>query len=531
MPYWKSTSKGSRQLENFSLATNQNSSNSGQGEFYEMEIGVVLDIVLDDTHPIFTKGDKSNVKIDPNRWPVDVNNQIANNTDIDYTWIGRALIRPLVSNPNTDKNKLPWAFPLDNNLSEYPLINETVILIVQGDKLYYTRKLNYHNWPNNNLDFSINNTISGKENTEFLSSEPYVGKQESIIKAPTKDILKKNTGYKGYAGKYFVANNRIRTVRRYEGDLLIESRHGQTIHMTAYDSNRENDIGDKKNADYAGGFGNPMILIRNRQRPILKSGQTLSLNGPNPATISGTVQEKNVGGYIEEDINHDGSSIHITSGQTISEWVTTCYKRMFGDTKGEEVVKYRGISKFKYPELSGDQIIIQSNRLVLSSRYGETFHYSKKRYGIVTDNEYTLDAHGQMVMTTHTKTVINSPAIYLGEYDQTGEPALLGQTAVNWMYELCNWLLEHTHWYIHSHVDAGKESPSQTQLPVQVQRLILLRDRLHTLMSRRVFITGGGFAPGQDGSSIPNEPDPIKINTSTGTGVPGEWNGKNYRSS
>lgn len=529
MSYWKSTSKGSRQLDHFSLATNQNSNTSGQGEFYEMELGVVLDIVLDDKHPIFTKGNKSNIKIDPNRWPVDVNNQLANDSDIDYTWIGRALIRPVISNPNIDKDKLPWAFPIDNNLSEYPLVNETVILIVQGDKLYYTRKLNYHNWTNNNLDFSINDTVSGKSNTEFLSSEPYTGKTESIIKAPTKDILQKNTGYKGYAGKYFAANNRIRTVRRYEGDLLIESRHGQTIHMTAYDSNRDNDTGDKKNVDYIGGFGNPMILIRNKQRPILKYGQTISLTGPSPATISGTVQEKNVGGYIEEDINHDGSSIHITTGQTISKWVTTCYKRMFGDTKGEEVSGYQGPSKFRYPTLSGDQIVIQSDRLILSARYGEIFNYSKKRYGIVTDNEYTVDAHGQVIITTHTKTVINSPAIYLGEYDQTGEPALLGQTSVNWLYELCNWLLEHTHWAIHSHIDAGKESPSKTQLPVQVQKLILLRDKLHTIMSKRVFITGGGFAPGQDGAVIPNETDPTKINVFNGSGIPGGWKSDNYR--
>ena len=99
---------------------------------------------------------------------------------------------------------------------------------------------------------------------------------------------------------------------------------------------------------------------------------------------------------------------------------------------------FRGNSSFQYPVLNGDQIVINTDRLILSSRYGEPFHYSKKRYGIVTDNEYTLDAHQQIVLTTNAKTVINSPAIYLGQYDQTGEPALLGQTTVNWLYQLCN---------------------------------------------------------------------------------------------
>jgi hypothetical protein len=352
---------------------------------------------------------------------------------------------------------------------------------------------------------------------------------ESVLKAPSKEMLQENSGYHGFAGKYFVANHKIRTVKRFEGDFLIESRHGQTIHLTAYDSKRENDIGDPNYKDYKNG-GNPMILIRNRQRPLLSEGTSLSLhNSPNPATIRGSKQEKNVGGYIEENINHDGSSIHITCGKTISEWVTTCYKKMFGN--GEENSKFDGETTFKYPILNGDQVVINSDRLVFSARYNEMMQFSKKRFSIVTDNEYTIDSHQQIVLTTNTKTVINSPAIYLGEYDMTNEPALLGQTTVNWLYDMCNWLLEHTHWYKHSHVDAGEESPSQTQLPVQIKQLMALRDKLHTLMSRRVFVTGGGFAPGQNGGSIPDGTAPTKISVATGNGVPGGWKGTNYRKS
>jgi hypothetical protein len=530
MAYWKTISKNTRTLDSFGLST---SNSIGQGsspsEFYELELGVVLDIVLDENHPLFTKGEKQHVKVDKNRWPADLLDLLADTDDIDYTWIGRALIRPVVSEKLTEKDQLVWAYPLESNISEYPLINEIVVLSTFGGKLYYSRKVNYHNWPNNNLDFDANTSISGEPLTELYSNQPYTGRKLSIIKAKTSEILSGNTGYQGYAGKYFVANNKIRTVKRFEGDLLIESRHGQSIHMTAYDSNRVNDVGDPKNKDYKDG-GNPMILIRNRQRPLLKDGQQLSLhNSPNPATVRGTKLEKNVGGYLEENINHDGSSIHITCGQTVSGWVTTCYKKMFG--MGEEVAKFAGTSTFKYPTLDGDQIVINTDRLIFSSRYGETLHFSKKRYGIVTDNEYTVDAHQQIVLTTNTKTVINSPAIYLGEYDQTNEPVLLGQTVVNWLYELCNWLLAHIHWYHHSHTDAGKESPSQTQTPVQVQQLIALRNTLKTLLSKRVFVTGGGLAPGQDGGTIPNGTSPTKINVGSGTGVPGRWKGDNYRAS
>lgn len=529
MSYWNTSAKNSRTLDSFGLGSSQ-SGGSTSGEFHELELGVVLDIVLDDKHPVLTQGEKLHRLIDADRWPVNLLDQKADpKVDVDYTWIGRALIRPIVSEKSTDKDQLVWAYPMENNFSEYPLINETVVISVFNGKTYYSRKVNYHNWPNNNLDFAINNLVSGKPNTELYSNVPYSGSKESILKAQTTEILQGNTGYKGYAGKYFVANNKIRTIKRFEGDLLLESRHGQTIHMSAYDANRSNDIGIPNNKDYKDG-GNPMIIIRNRQRPLLKEGQKLSLNhSPNPSTITGTKFEKNTGGFLEENINHDGSSIYITSGQTISSWVTTCYKKMFG--VGEEVSKFAGKSAFKFPILNGDQIVINTDRMILSSRYAEMMQFSKKRFAIVTDNEYTVDAHQQIVLTTNTKTVINSPAIYLGEYDMTSEPALLGQTAVNWLYELCNWLLAHTHWYKHSHEDAGKESPSQTQLPVQQQQLIALRDKLHTLMSRRVFVTGGGLAPGQNGGTITDGTEPVKISVGSGAGVPGEWKGKNYRPS
>ena len=493
MSYFKSHNKNVKSLDNFGI----NHSHSAkqlpvQMEFYELELGTVLDVIIDDTHPFFTKGAQTFNQIDSARWPVDINNKPALSTDIDYSWIGRALIRPVVSGKNINKNALIWAYPLESNISEYPLIYETVVLSQFNGKTFYSKKVNYHNWANNNLDFGIDST--NPSNTELFSNAQYTGTKKSVTNADGTN------GYSGYAGKYFVANNRIRNLKRYEGDLAIESRFGQSIHFSSYDSNRKNDIGSSLYSDYSNS-GNPMILIRNRQRPILQEGKELTLhNSPNDAKIIGTKFEKNVGGFIGEDINHDGSSIHITSGQTKSNFVTTCYKQMFGN--GEEVSAFEGITSFKYPTLSGDQIIINSDRLILSSRYGETFHYSKKRYGIVTDSEFTIDSHDQIVITTNLKTVINSPFIFLGEYDQTGEPALLGQTTVNWLFEMCNWMLAHTHWYKHSHPNTGDPTPEQTQLSVQQQRLMSLQSSLQTLLSRRVFLTGGGYAPGQDGVQI-----------------------------
>jgi len=517
MAYWKDSPKNTRPLDSFGLATNHTAAKGGNREFHELELGVVLDIVYDLSHPIYSGAHPMQTSIDEERWPVDLTGAPPSQGDPDLTWVGRCLVRPLVSGKITKKDQLKWAYPIENNFSEYPLINETVMLYESsdGNRLYYSKVVNFRNWPNNNLDFTIEGATSGTENTILFGGDsPYTG----LIKSQTN--WKGDVGRIGYAGKYYYANPKIRTVHRFEGDTILESRHGSEVIMKAFDKTRDNDSGAYP--DYVNS-GNPMLILRNRQRKLLKVEEKLSLkHSPNPATVVGTIEEKNVGGYLDENINHDGASVYMTCGQTVSEWVTTCYKRMFHDQKDEEVIKFRGPSTFVYPSpMQGDQIVINSDRLVFSARYEEILSYSKKRYGICTDNEFTVDAHQQIVLTTHTKTVLNSPAIYLGELDNTNEPALLGQTTVNWLYELCNWLINHTHWHYHVHpdavtrdgepVDTKPESPTQTQIPVQIQTLIRMRDALHNLLSRRVFLTGGGYAPGQNGASITEGTPPTKI--------------------
>jgi hypothetical protein len=251
-----------------------------------------------------------------------------------------------------------------------------------------------------------------------------------------------------------------------------------------------------------------MILIRNRQHPLDKSKLLNS--------------EINVGGYITEDINSDGSAIHITSGLTQSRFFQTTLKSIF--TKG---------SGWKFPPLVGDQIVINSDRLVFSAKANEIMHFSKKRYMIVTDDEYVLDAQKQIVLNTNNKTVINSPAIYLGEYNNTNEPAVLGQSLVDWLFDICNWMLMHTH--EHMHVHNPHTSPPMTKAPKDFPvdpmtiQLILLRDRLHSLLSRRVFLTGGGYAPGFNGVGT----DSVQIKNTTGetspAGIPGGWHGRTRR--
>ena len=492
---------------------------------------------MDETHPEIVN--KRHL-VDSRNIPQNYKGDESTNKDIDYTYIGACKVRLCFSQQGLEKEKLSWAFPMESTgIVEYPLLNEVVIIVKYLDKLFYTRKLNLNGFVNQESNFRLESFYGNNTGNKDLVSDDDI-KTEAVDGPKSLNAHKKiaNNQVKGVLGSYFLSNSKIRKLKRYEGDTVFESRHGQSIRFSAYDNIRENDKGFY--SDYKGdptvnasneGCGNPMVLIRNRQRK-LSLDKPILVHPKLPAIPAITDSQKNVGGLIEEDINHDGSSIYITSGLTKSKWRTTCYKSIFQQGKEEQpLFSPNGSTAYNFDaeNLKGDQIVINTDRLILSSRFGETLHFSKERYGIVTDSEYTVDAHDQIVITTNNKTVINSPAIYLGQYGQTNEPVLLGQTTVDWMYDLCNWLLNHVHWYNHIHPKTGNANPNKTQESVQDQQLKFLRDNLDKLMSRRVFVTGGGYAPGVDGvtpEGFKNATEPVSVNVVSGEGLPGEFKGK-----
>jgi hypothetical protein len=524
------------------------------------QLAVVVDIILNDQHPFFNNYPNSEasqlaIRINQTQIPVNYKNEVPNSNDIDYSYVGRAKIRILELESKSPVEKLPWAIPLDNTITQYPLINEQVLVIKISDNYFYTKPFNRYNFLGTNSDFLTELSNS----SDYKSATPVNPDlhRKSYLSHPFFKSLTKT----GYLGEYFIANPFIRSVRKFEGDTTIESRFGQSIRFTAYDNNRFND--KSINSSYTldantfaessnGGYGNPRFILRNRQRNIALD-RPQQLHPKLPAIPVITDREKNYGGQIEEDINNDGSTIEINSGQVTTKWVTTTYKKMFGITRDREPTEEQplynpiGSTTFEFPVLSGDQVIINTDRIILSSRFAETLHFSKLRYGIVTDNEYTVDANDKIVLTTNNVACINSPQIFLGQYGETNEPALLGQTTVDWLYDLCNWLLDHVHWYHHvhphphSHNNAGRidkintedATPDQTQISVQQIKLGLLRDSLHKILSRRVFVTGGGYAPGSNGvkpiGSGGECKDPVEINTITGEGVVSDFKGRNRR--
>lgn len=472
-------------------------------QFFQFEPAVVLDVILDESHPYIQETQISEITTPPRF------DGSSHNDELDFSLIGHVRARLLYSEKGASALVTKWIAPLHPTFTEIPLINEIVHVVDIRGKLYYTQRIFHDSRLNYSGDFSAELRASDGFGRPLSTDSEEESKSELegpriTVTYGEKDSLKNY----GVGGQYFTFNDKIRRLKRYEGDLIIESRFGQSIRFGAYDENRENDVGldeydDYKTkgeklsvsgVDFDGGKGNPFILIRNRQKVDPEKSNHF---------YSTTV----------EDINLDGSSIQLTSGLTESKLKffsqqegSHFKKRIFSNSATEEQPGFSpsGATSWTTPQLIGDQISIFSDRILIGSRSEETLIFSKNRLGLKSDSEFTVDSHQQIVLTTNEKTVINSPFVYLGEYNQTREPAVLGETLIEWLYDLGEWLKNHTHYYQHTHIgpSAGKPQPDKTQTPVQISALENLIQKLPTTLSKRVFITGGGYAQGQDGASV-----------------------------
>ena len=127
-----------------------------------------------------------------------------------------------------------------------------------------------------------------------------------------------------------------------------------------------------------------------------------------------------------------------------------------------------------------NQIILSSERILLSARTQEVGIFAKKKFFITTDSEITLDSKEKFVVRTDTHTSVVSPTVHLGEYITRNHPVLKGDVAMGWLGGLCGWLQSHVH----------HDPYITTSVSAQQGTLAGLKASLPTLLSTRVFIAG-----------------------------------------
>ena len=98
----------------------------------------------------------------------------------------------------------------------------------------------------------------------------------------------------------------------------------------------------------------------------------------------------------KEDINRDGSIIAITSDKFQLGFVPGKI-----DDKGKGNFETKPESFENYPDkLIGDQILLNSGRIILSAKSGEMLFYSKKNYGFISDGGLSIDNKGGIDVST-----------------------------------------------------------------------------------------------------------------------------------
>jgi hypothetical protein len=259
-------------------------------------------------------------------------------------------------------------------------------MIIKNSDEYFWMPYTIGQYPNYREDYKTTEATAEKDLPKSSNDSKQKDYKESQ-NTPNNQGNQKESEKKEYKVK-----EKIKFLKPKEGDTIIQGRVGNTIRFS--ESFLVNEENPKEPS--------PSIIIRNRQNDVL--------------------DDKKIGELVEEDINKDGSSIYI-----VSKNVKVPYKHttILKEKKGFK----------EYPsdaKLNGDQIFVNSDRILLSAKVNEFIIFGKGNTGIITDGNFSVDAakeiylHNEKDITIHSKgsnkIYLNSDGggkIYLGK--DTGE--------------------------------------------------------------------------------------------------------------
>jgi hypothetical protein len=343
-----------------------------------------------------------------------------------------------------------YAFPFDKNNFTYPIEGETVIVLeIENEHFWlpYSTTL----YPNYREDYKTSESSKErkpeKSNTKSTAKDYKEIKQTGTTNTPPPAKKSETKKYK--------VNEKIKFLKPKEGDTIIQGRVGNTIRFSEFFLTED----DKTSS--------PSIFIRNKQNPEL--------------------DDKKIGELIEEDVNKDGTSIYLTSGKVKVPFKETIQKTKVG---------------FKeYPssdDLKGNQLWINSDRIVLSAKAKEFIIFGKGNTGSITDGNYSIDAAKDIYLHSDKNVTIHSSGanqiffnsengkIYLGKNKGEGnagadvQKMVLGGELVQILKELIE--------AINKQVYATPVGPTNAG-PVNSFEFNMIKSKLNKLLSAKNFLS------------------------------------------
>ena len=204
----------------------------------------------------------------------------------------------IVGNPDLEKNwkdsdKVLTARPLYANSKYYPLKGEIVLILSATGKsvinrkksTYYLPNVNVWNHPHHN---AVPNPLAFEE---AETKRDYINSKGGLVRHVTDGDTEIELG------KYFKEKLNTKPLLPYEGDYILEGRHGNSIRFGSTVPTENIDSNNANDWSAEGEIGDPITIIRNGQSDELDS------KGWEPTV---------------EDINRDNTSIYLTSNQQIT---------------------------------------------------------------------------------------------------------------------------------------------------------------------------------------------------------------------
>jgi len=344
-----------------------------------------------------------------------------------------------------------YAYPFDKNNFTMPIKGETVVVLEIDKSNVFWLPYSVTPYSNYRRDYVTYTQLKPTDNTKPQSST-----EGGKNLRETKDSGgATNTTNTDNSKSDYKVNEKIKFLKPKQGDTIISGRVGNTIRFSEFHLTED------------GKTSSPGIFIRNKQNPELDS--------------------KKIGELIEEDINKDGTSIYITSNK-----VKVPFK--------EEVKKEK--KGFKdYPnskDLSGDQLFVNSDRIILSAKAKEFIIFGKGNTGVITDGQYSVDAEKDIYLHTNKSVTIHSAGsnqiflnsengkIYLGKNKGEGaagadvQKMVLGGELVKLMGELIDEITKQIY-----ATPVGPTSPG----PTNVAAFKAIKGKLNTMLSAKNYLS------------------------------------------
>ena len=286
--------------------------------------------------------------------------------------------------------------PFFPNLKNYPLVNETVLIIGLANKEYKNNFNNltfYYLSPLNLWNSNQTNPIPYPTTKVTSNSQGKSYQEVEQTGNPNKPQETGNTVFK--PGLYFNEDNISNPTFPYEGDYIIDGRFGNSLRFGNTVPNGIVPV--QNNWSTSGSIGDPITILTNKKhtsQPLFNS--------------------------ITEDINLDGSSAYFTSTQKIPIEVSS----------QNDYLSYPENTAPTTPNTYiGEQIILNSGRLLFNSTQDHILFSSKKSINLNTVESVNIDAAQ--------RTVIQTPELYLGGIE-TSQPVVLGNDLVDLLTKILN---------------------------------------------------------------------------------------------